>query len=223
MRPTASPPPTRRVGRPTRSRPRPARSEAGTAHERDDQRGGDADDDPDQEVVDMRPVVRRQVRDGEALCVQPAPAAEADEDHVADRGGHEARDQDREERRPERDAALDLIIPPTIGPPNSAEIAENEPALARTDCSRSPNAPGERHHHPHDRAERDHEVPGRRRAAERARQAVPQPALDVVHDGQEERGEKRRRNSDHGSEPDEPQVGAAAEGRRRLGHANVRR
>src|SRR4029450_12241179 len=62
-------------------------------------------------------------------------------------------------------------------------------------------------------------APRRRRVAERDRQAVPQPVLDLVHSREEERGEKRRRNPDHRSEPDESEICAAAEGG--LGHASV--
>jgi hypothetical protein len=57
--------------------------------------------------------------------------------------------------------------------------------------------------------------------AERARQALPQPALEVVHHREEQRGEERRRNPDHGTEPDESQINAAVDGG--LGHAGVRR
>jgi len=53
--------------------------------------------------------------------------------------------------------------------------------------------------------------------AECAGQAVPQPVLEVVHHREEERGEKRRRDPDHRSERDKPQLRAAAEGLR-LGH-----
>jgi hypothetical protein len=62
--------------------------------------------------------------------------------------------------------------------------------------------------------QQEHGVPRRGRVAERARQAVPQPGLDVVHHREEERGEKRRRDPDHRSERDKPQVRAAAGGLR---------
>jgi hypothetical protein len=62
----------------------------------------------------------------------------------------------------------------------------------------------------------DDEVPRRRGMAERAGEAVPEPALEVVHEGQEDRGKKRRRNPDHRAEADESQKLGAAEVRRKF-------
>jgi hypothetical protein len=231
----------------------------------------------------MRPVVRRQVRDGEALCVQPAPAAEADEDHVADRGGHKARDQHREERRAHRDAALHHHHPAHDRAAEERRDRGERAGGGENGLLPLPERAGKRHHHPDDRAECDqrcfgpehgtegkradrrerdprrmrdgrsaaadalerrvaavpreqrpseeddaraggrqqeHEVPRRGRVAECLGQAVPQPVLEVVHHREEERGEKRRRDPDHRSERDKPQVRAAAEGLR-LGHGTT--
>ena len=47
--------------------------------------------------------------------------------------------------------------------------------------------------------------------AEAVRQVGPEPVLEVVHEREEERGEQRGRDADHGSEPDELEVRGAAE------------
>ena len=47
----------------------------------------------------------------------------------------------------------------------------------------------------------EHEVPRRRRVAEMVRQVAPEPVLEVVHECEEERGEERGRDADHGSSP----------------------
>ena len=42
--------------------------------------------------------------------------------------------RDGDQQRSHADPGLDQEYPATIGPPNSAEIAEKEPAIARTGC-----------------------------------------------------------------------------------------
>jgi hypothetical protein len=49
--------------------------------------------------------------------------------------------------------------------------------------------------------------------AERAREAVPEPVLEVVHEAEETGGEDRRGDADRRAEADESQVGDVAEGR----------
>jgi len=103
----------------------------------------------------MRPVVRRQVRHGEALCVQPAPAAETDEDHVADRGGHKARDQHREERRAHRDAALHHHHPAHDRAAEERRDRGERAGGGENGLLPPAERAGKRHHHPDDRAECD--------------------------------------------------------------------
>ena len=156
-------------------------------------------------------------------------------------------------------------IPATSGPPNKAEMAENEPAIESTLPSRAsrrtsdatakpttdpramsgasgprtaPNAkvptaasatPGacesgvgstlipstaraRRHREEPARDEDDaraddwkaeHEIPGRAGRVEALGKVVPQPVLQLVDDGDEERGEQRRGDTDDGAERDE--------------------
>ena len=47
----------------------------GAPNQGDDQRGRDADREPDQEVEHVRPLVGRQARDGETLRMEAAPGA----------------------------------------------------------------------------------------------------------------------------------------------------
>src|SRR4026209_1915646 len=78
-----------------RRQPGPARRRwaatlrGGGADGHDAEGGGDADDERDGEVAHVHAVVGREVRYHQAGRVQPAPVAEADEDHVADRRGPE--------------------------------------------------------------------------------------------------------------------------------------
>jgi hypothetical protein len=68
--------------------------------------------------------------------------------------------------------------------------------------------------HDHDRRTGDgkpqHQVPRRRRVPERIRQVRPKPVLELVDEGQEERGGQPRRDADQPAEQDEPQVSGAA-------------
>jgi len=49
--------------------------------------------------------------------------------------------------------------------------------------------------------------------AERAREAVPEPVLEVVHEAEEAGREERRGNAGRRTEADEPKIGDEAEGR----------
>jgi hypothetical protein len=69
---------------------------------RDQHRGHDADRDGYEQVHDPRAVVQLEVGHLEPGRLEPAPVAEAEEDHVADRGRDEARDQRGGEPRAER-------------------------------------------------------------------------------------------------------------------------
>ena len=80
----------------------------------------------------MEALLGRQVRDDEAGCLETSPTAESDEDHVADRGRDQARQQGRDGRLPALRPLSTSSMPATSGPPNNAEIAENAPALERT-------------------------------------------------------------------------------------------
>ena len=68
----------------------------------------------------------------------------------------------------------------------------------------------------------DDEVPGRSRRVEVLREVHPQPVLELVHGGEEERGSERRRNPDEGAETDEAEGALARHRRVRLGRAHTR-
>ena len=173
----------------------------------------------------------------------------------------------------------------TSGPPKSAEIAENDPAVETTARSRSPSRasrattsdrrperdegrlgaehgaereaadrgerdPGrvrDRGRAPGDARERlvpavarqepprrddderaddgypEHEVPGRCRRVEELGQVVPEPHLELVHGGEKEDADERRRHTDERAQADEPQSGRRGHrhGRLRLCHART--
>jgi hypothetical protein len=54
---------------------------------------------------------------------------------------------------------------------------------------------------------------------EAVRQVGPEPVLEVVNECEEECGDERRRDTDHGSEPDELEIRRAAEILSRFGQA----
>ena len=133
LRPTRRPP-----GRPraatgaSRARSGPSRAFSGRGRtDRDDRDPVEATPTPipDEQVEHVGTGVRRQARHGDRLGVEAAPVTEPDEQDVTKRGGDEARDQRRQQLRarpPGRPRSS--AGPPTIGPPNSAETAENDPA-----------------------------------------------------------------------------------------------
>ena len=134
----------------------------------DHQRGSDPDYHGQEQVDDVCAVVGRKAGDVDGLGIEPAPAPQSDKQHVADCGGDEARDQDRDQRRAQPDAALEHNSPPTIGPPNSAEMAETSRAGEDRALLRRPS--GERpDRHPRDRPERDQRALGSEDGAERQR------------------------------------------------------
>ena len=57
-----------------------------------------------------------------------------------------------------------------------------------------------------DHREADHEEPRRRVVAERVRQVVPEPVLQLVDQRQEDRREERGRDADQRAEPDQLEV-----------------
>lgn len=65
----------------------------------------------------------------------------------------------------------------------------------------------------------DDQVPRRRRVAEPVRQVGPEPVLEVVDEREEQSGDERRRDADHGSEPDELEIRRAPEVLSRFGQA----
>ena len=75
------------------------------ADDGDQDRGEDAHDDREDQVVDVRSLVRRQARLDEARRPEPAPASEADEDDVAGGRRDEAGEQRGSERRAEAGSA----------------------------------------------------------------------------------------------------------------------
>ena len=130
--PTASPPPRSRAGIPPRPPPRPSTlvpTRWTTA-----MTNAAAIPAPSPTARSSRPgrLVGGQARHRQGHLVEAAPAPEADEDEVPDRG----RDQPRQQRRDQRSAqpmpASSRSMPATSGPPNRAETAEKEPAVART-------------------------------------------------------------------------------------------
>ena len=54
---------------------------------------------------------------------------------------------------------------------------------------------------------------------ESAGQVAPEPVLEVVDERKEESGKERGRDTDHGSEPNEPEIRGAAEVLSRFGQA----
>ena len=68
-----------------------------------------------------------------AVGVEATPAPEADEEQVAHRGGDEAGQERRYEGGAQPEPTSISRMPATSGPPNRAETAANEPAVARTD------------------------------------------------------------------------------------------
>ena len=235
-----------------------------------------ADDDREDQVVDVRPLVRGQPGLGEARRSEAAPVAEADEDDVAGRrgdesgeerrreGGTEARcagldhqhaadDRPAEERRDGREGAgageeRTLLLPQAqdrrdhqaddhperdqrhLRPEDRAERErahgrERDPRRVRERRRRFASEPDQRRHSAvsGQEAARDEddegarqrdaedEVPRWRGVAEAVRKRCPEPVLEVVDEGEEERGEERGRDADQGSEPDQLEVRRAAE------------
>ena len=72
----------------------------------DHERREHTDEDRETHVADVHAGVFRQAAEGDRLRVQPAPAAEADEDEVTDGGRHEAGQEDRDRRGAETDRSL---------------------------------------------------------------------------------------------------------------------
>lgn len=110
---------------------------------------------------------------------------------------HEARDHDpcdraeRDQRRlgaehrPERERS-------DRGERDSGAVRDRDVAAAdslkgRVSAVTGEEPPGDDDHECADRRKPDHEVPGRRRGAERARQVVPEPVLEVVYEREEHR------------------------------------
>ena len=80
----------------------------------------------------MRAVVQRRSGTTRPGALKASPVAEPDEDQVAEGRRDEPGHERGEQHRPEREPASTSNIPATSGPPNSAEIAANEPALEST-------------------------------------------------------------------------------------------
>ena len=103
------------------------------------------------------------------------------------------RDRCRRDRDP-----TERLVPPS---PGSNMRAANDPSA------------GER--------QADDEVPGRSRRTEVLRTVHPQPVLELVDGGEEERGGERRRNPDEGAETDEARARSPDMRRGRLGRAHT--
>jgi hypothetical protein len=129
-------------------------------------------------------------------------------------------------------AAFIISTPATIGPPKSAEMEENEAAVASTASGgqRHAGAAGNRcrrraepferlmtavsgreraSDHDHARThhrQADDEIPLGRRRSESAGQVLPEPVLGLVHECQRERRELCGGNADHRRDQHNPQI-----------------
>ena len=130
----------------------------------DRQRCEDADGNRHQQVGDVRAVVERQTGLGQSLAVQAAPAAEAHEQDVAESCRDEARDQHRQQRRPESQTALDHQHPADDRAAEQRRDSRERAGAAEYRALALSHSARRGGDHAGDRAERDQRASGPRTA-----------------------------------------------------------